>query len=261
MVNLEEKTGLPARLLDDGKLSFSPDVDVETVSIRKLSDLKSVVMDQDIELSDDTAYTMYRNVKLSFDAEKISDSGLRFDLTVIPPVKIGNEYIKTSGHTHPAKPGTEVTYPELYYVIFGRATCLMQKSSDGLINDVIVSNLSPGEAIVVPPGYGHVTINEADETLVMANWVSDNFESNYSEFEKYNGGAYYIVDKLGSPGMIMNKNYEEIPAVRGLKSEPKIIGDKAGRPIYSYINDLQSLRFLRDPDQFINQLSTDQLFK
>lgn len=260
MVNLEEKIGLPARLMDTGKLSFSPDVDVEKISERKFSDLKPVLQNQNTELSDDSAYTMYRNVKLESDRESIENSGLRFDLTVIPAAKIGNEYIKTSGHYHPNKPGTAISYPELYFVAHGTATYLLQKGEAGTIADVIVANIAAGEAIIIPPGYGHVTINEEDDTLVMANWISDDFQSIYSDFEKYSGGAYYIVDKFGSPGMVSNDNYGSVPAARGLKPNQEILGTNRMQPIYSFSKNLSVLDFLINPENHQSGLEVDRLF-
>ena len=40
---------------------------------------------------------------------------------------LGSEYVKTVGHYHPPVPGTDVSYPEIYQVLDGSATYLLQK--------------------------------------------------------------------------------------------------------------------------------------
>lgn len=260
MVNLEEKIGLPVTLEDSGKLNFGQNVEVEKVSIRKLSDLLIVAKDQNLNFSDEPAYTMYRNVRLSSDSEKILGSGLRFDLTVIPPAKIGDEFIKTSGHYHPKKTGTETGYPELYYVVSGVATYLLQKDEDGSIADAIVCEVHAGEYLIIPPGYGHITINSSKDKLVMANWVSDSFQSNYEEYERMSGGVYYYIEKFGLPNWEKNSKYGEVPRIRELKSNQALSTDNLDKSAYDFIRNLSVLDFLNNPEKHLPELEISKLF-
>ena len=64
-----------------------------------------------------------------------------------------------------------------------------------------------GDIVVIPPGYGHISINPSpDETLAMANIVSTAFESEYGEYETLPRAAYYemcsgeIAEKSAVPG-------------------------------------------------------------
>lgn len=260
MVNLEDKIGFPVILDDSNKLSFSSLVDVEKITERKFSDLAKVAKDQNLSLADDPAYTMYRNVKMISDADIISDANLRFDLTVIPATKLGEEYIKTSGHYHPLKPGTQLSYPELYFVISGEATYLLQKNDNGTITDVIVCEVTAPGAIIIPPGYGHVTINKSKETLVMANWISNAFLSNYEEFERLGGAAYFFIEKFGQPKEEKNKNYGDIPAIKNKIINSKMINQYLELPVYNLKDDLSRLDFLNNPEKHVNELAVDQLF-
>ena len=77
-------------------------------------------------------YFMYREVARREEREEIRRRGLRYDITVIKPGLLGSEYIKTAGHYHPFKPGTGLTYPEVYEVLYGRGHYLLQcPSPDG----------------------------------------------------------------------------------------------------------------------------------
>ncbi len=54
---------------------------------------------------------------------------------------------------------------------------------------------SAGEFVLIPPGYGHVSINSGKELLVMANLVSTQFESEYALYEEMrSGGAFYAME-------------------------------------------------------------------
>ena len=179
-----------------------------TPDIRKLSDMKNVLCDQkwaetspDLEL-----YYMYRMLK-----EK---NGLRYDITVIPPKMLGSEFVKTKGHAHAGY------YGEVYMVLEGEGFYLFQKGDENNTEDVCVVKAKKGEAIIVPPGYGHVTINPSNKELKMANWVKKEDKGNFSLFEKMQGACYYYTKQ----GWIKNENYKSVPELRfeePLKSVPQ----------------------------------------
>ena len=262
MVNLEDKIGLNVQLKDNFRLEFGTDVEFDQFSTRNFSDLKIVAAEEDLSLSDQPAYLMYRNLRKSGDLKKIKTAHLRFDITVIPPGKLGEEFIKTSGHYHPKKAGTEIAYPELYYVILGQATYLNQKvGSSDKIEDVVLSRVKAGEAIITPPNYGHVTINELDQPIVMANWVCDDFKSVYGDYEKKRGAIYYLKNQTLTTKIEKNPRYLEDIKLKELKSAPKILDELSSLAIYNYINKIDKLKFLSDPDQFVNDLTIKNLFQ
>ncbi|MHC1624410.1 MAG: glucose-6-phosphate isomerase family protein, partial [Methermicoccaceae archaeon] len=115
-------------------------------------------MDKKIEI-----YYMFRDLYLSRkDRDTLIDHNLRYDITIIPPAMLGCEYVKTAGHYHPNVPGTDVSYTELYEVLSGEGTYLLQRrqgEQDTELEDVIVVKASEGDKVLIPPGYGHITIN------------------------------------------------------------------------------------------------------
>lgn len=160
--------------------------------IRYLFDMKDVIFDRNwLEAADNIElYYMYRDLFLSrSDEKKLIEQGLRYDITIIPPRMLGREYIKTAGHYHPLVPGGSITYPELYEVLEGEALYLMQKRD---LSDILVVNASAGDKVLVPPNYGHITINRSNKTLKMANFVARNFSSLYDPIKDRAGGAYFF---------------------------------------------------------------------
>jgi len=97
---------------------------------------------------------------------------------------------------------------------------LMQKQEGQEIEDVYAIKAKKGDVAIIPSYYGHVTINQSKKDLKMANWVSDNCESDYQPFLKKQGACYFYTKN----GWIKNKNYKKIPKLRfekPLKSMPK----------------------------------------
>lgn len=152
--------------------------------VRRLYDLRDVAFDTAwFEAAPDRdAYYMYRDLALSLtDAEAITRHQLRYDITIIPPFNMGLECVKTYGHYHPrVNPKLRYAYPEIYEVLDGDAHYLLQRAqNDQSVDEVILVKATRGDKVIVPPNYGHVTINPSDRTLKMANWVCRSFDSVY----------------------------------------------------------------------------------
>lgn len=219
-------------------------------NIRMLNDMKNVIYDRDWLLRADNLelYYMYRELSLSQkDALNMKEHGLRYDITVIPPQMLGCEYVKTAGHYHPKVPGTEITYPEIYEVLSGEAEYLMQKSENDKIKDVILIKAEPGDKVIIPPGYGHLTINTSNKVLRMANWVAQDFDSIYLPIEEKGGGAYFILkDRI-----VKNYKYEEVPELRISKpTNFKKMGFDKTKEMYGLVRDLRKLEFLTQPQEY-----------
>jgi len=179
---------------------------------RLFDDLKPVLRFPD-GISDPgaTAYFMYRGVHLPEHEALFEAAGVRFDITVTPPRVLGEEYIKTRGHYHSRAPDG-LNYPEVYQVLQGKAVLLLQRPGNdpSEVEDLIAVRAFPGDAVVVPPGYGHVTINPCRETLVMANLVASECRSDYRPFVKLRGASFHLT----TSGFVRNRLYSKSPPPR-----------------------------------------------
>jgi glucose-6-phosphate isomerase len=221
---------------------------------RKLKEMIDVVYDRqwleqanmDMEL-----YYMFRDLSLSkADRERLMESGLRYDITVIPPNMLGCEYVKTAGHFHPYVPGENVSYTELYEVLGGEAVYLFQKQNNGKVEDVIVVEAHEGDKVLIPPNYGHITINSSNKILKMANLVARDFESDYEPIRERRGGAYYLT----AEGFVPNENYEHLPEIRFCKpTNTSLAGLSKSKEIYSLVKSdegIRTLRYLTHPQEY-----------
>jgi len=220
--------------------------------IRWLYDLRDVIYDQNwlAKAKNTELYYMYRDLFLSkADGERLREQGVRYDITIIPPGMLGCEYVKTIGHYHPLVPGEGVTFPEIYEILEGEALYLLQKLD---LSDVVAVNASAGDKVLVPPGYGHITINRSNRTLKMANFVARDFSSLYGPIKERAGGAYYFTDS----GWIKNKNCPEAVELRrsvalgGAKM--RSLGLVKSREMYPLLKEKGSLDYLVKPQDHLD---------
>jgi len=233
---------------------------VTVADVRKLQDMEDVVFDREwfertYERSRDMYYMFRDLAKSDADHEAIKSHHLRYDITRIPPGMLGSEYIKTLGHYHPPVPGTDVSYPEIYQVLDGSATYLLQKVEPGeedIVLDVAVIKAEKGDLVLVPPGYGHVTINASEKTLEMANWVCRDFSSVYEPIKRLSGAAYFLL----KDGFAKNPLYRDIPSIRYLKPLGfDEIGLVSGESMYDLVHRAEKLRFLSAPQDYMGFLA------
>ena len=223
---------------------FSWDGPLPIPQPRTIGEIRGVLMDPACECRE-PLYYMYRDLSRSpGDRAWLREEGLRYDITVIPARTLCGEYVKTKGHYHPPDP-RGVPYPEIYEVLEGRAHFLLQtKAAD----DIRLLEALPGDRALIPPGFGHVTINPGRGTLVMANIVSTGFESDYSTYEELRGAAYY---ELEGGALVRNSRYPAVAAPVRLMAgldQPGLRLLPLG-PLYSLIST-GSLEFLNRPDEF-----------
>lgn len=225
-----------------GAVTRSPDV-------RVLDEMRSLLLDDDFSRSAENRplYYMYRDLYKEQHKQTIRDRDLRFDITVIPNARLGREYVKTKGHYHPEN-DHGVPYPEMYEVLDGTAHYLLQREDGDSVDDVILVEASAGDTVIIPPGYGHITINPGTQPLKMANWVSTRFESRYGPIEANDGGAYFetITDEF-----VPNKAYGDLPDLRFCDpTTVQELGITPDRPMYELIDSPDNLAFLNRPHKF-----------
>ncbi|HIJ05925.1 glucose-6-phosphate isomerase family protein [Methanocalculus sp.] len=216
--------------------------DLPKPSFRTHHEMQCVLADPNT-ISDLPLYSMYRDLALKReDRAYLLEQNVRFDITVIPPCMLGGEYVKTKGHYHPHNP-SGIGYPELYQVFAGEAHYLLQHKS---LSDVVVVTAKAGECLLIPPGYGHVTINPREEVLMMSNLVSAGFTSDYAPYEQMQGGAYYEMD---GGVWVQNPRYPMIPLRRELAAyEVPELGIQHGRSIYEMVSEREDISFLNSPE-------------
>lgn len=273
MINLEKTSGLPVQIRDDFSLVFERNLPPIQPQIRDFFSMRNYLKDPGSTYWRKDVYHMYRDMALPEHAEAIHAANLEYDITVIPPGTIGREYVKTVGHYHPYKSGTTVRYPEIYEVLYGKVFWLFQSASEDLerLKEVYIISAERGEKVVVPQGFGHVSINPTEDVLVMANWQPLNNKGLYEPYEIHNGAAYYVMssEHLKANGktnqefeFAPNLTYKQVPPL--IQARPRELPQydlRSALPMYFTVTkNLATADFLTFPEKYADELIPDKLF-
>jgi len=252
MKDLQAASGLPLQLSDAGTLVFGGDLPAVEPAVRSLAAMREVLAEPEAT-GPDVLYTMYRDVARPADRARFAPHGLRYDITILAPTRLGAEWNKTYGHYHPLAPGGDY-YPEVYEVISGRAIYLLQhRGPGGAIDDVLVIPAVPGDKVFMLPGYGHSTINAGDEPLVMANWVAGAFSSEYGDYKERHGASYYGLAGADAVRWQPNPHYDRVPEAHVVapRCPEELTGLRRGRPMYGDgAEHPERLGYLVDPGAY-----------
>jgi len=259
MIDLGKQSGLPIKWdSTQNRLFYGENMSNRDAmpDVRRSRDLSAVLFDDQGE-PDEELYYMSRGISLSVDEQLIMSKGLRYDVTVIRPGSIGREYIKTAGHYHPEKKGTDITFPEVYEVLYGRAHYLLQRPNPhnpSELNTVLFIAAKPGDKLLVPPNFGHITINPGDDYLIMSNWVARDFTSIYTPFREMGGGAYYELYTEDGPEFIGNKRYHMLPPLMRCPIKPfPRLNLITGLPLYRVFQENgDAFNFLTEPESYLD---------
>lgn len=185
---------------------------------RRFSDLRSVlaVPEAADAIADQIAYFTYRDVRLASE-RGLAANGLRYDVTVTLPGEVGGEFIKTAGHYH-ALDSNGVSWAEIYDVLSGDAAFVLQRAegapeADPTVTRGIVIVAGPGDRFVIPPNYGHVTVNIGTTPLVVADLVATASANHYQGYATHQGGAVRIMtlpDEEDTFEAEWNQTYPEV---------------------------------------------------
>jgi glucose-6-phosphate isomerase, archaeal len=138
-----------------------------------------------------------------------------------------------------------VTFPELYVVLDGEAIYLLQNLD---LSDVVAVNARAGDKVLVPPNYGHITINRSNKTLKMANFVAKDFTSLYNPYKDRAGGAYFFTKE----GWIKNERCPEAAQLRKVEAPDgkslRKLGLVKEREMYSLLKEPELLDYLTMPE-------------
>lgn len=249
MFDLKEISGLPIALSEDGLLQT--DIYIPNPALRTVGDLLPVLYEKENLDSSKIAYYMYRNVHFTSDASLFKENGIRYDLTVIFPGLLNGEFIKTLGHYHSRVEFSPYTYPEIYEVVFGEAVFLLQKKNGNSITDVIYVRAKPGDKLIVPPDYGHVTINIGSTILVTSNLMAQSATSDHREYLEKKGANYYLLSKEGELVFNLNHRYGNDIPIREVKPSTTVdLCFSPTEPLYkSFLKNPTKFKYLTNPQE------------
>jgi len=204
-----------------------------------LAEMRDVLYDREFVDSADPAmsiYRVYRDIPIENPLDVPWVHELSYDITVMPPLMLGKEFVKTHGHNHSVGPGG-ATYAEIYEVLQGTVHVLLQRTGKTGIAEVSLIEGHPSDKIIISPNYGHTLINPSEETLVTGNLISRNCAACYRSWREKKGGAYY---ELKGGNLVRNPEYGTVPEVCFREPDKRFA-----------INSRLTALLLKNPDEFL----------
>ena len=123
---------------------------------------------------------------------------LAFGTTILYPGKIGMEYFMTKGHFH-----SLLDTAEAYYTLSGEGYMVME-NRDGDTREI---RLSKNNAVYVPRGYAHRSVNTGAEPLVLFYTFDANAGHDYGTIET-KGYRRLILEDNGIPIVSANPKWK-----------------------------------------------------
>lgn len=255
MRDLRERSGLPLWLDEErGLLTFGREIAPVEPGVRRLGEMRGLLAEDDPGPDNRPCYLMYRDVRAAADEALLHEHGLRYDITVTLPGRIGSELMKTAGHYHCFIPGSTTSYPEVYEVLAGQALFLLQRVCDPraslaevVVEEVLLISAGPGERLIIPSHCGHVTINAGSTPLVVSDLIARACDNLYGAFVEARGAAYYIHSTESLPAAQPNPAYHNPPALRQFATPAAAGLALEGPPLYQAFRDQpERFTFLRE---------------
>jgi glucose-6-phosphate isomerase, archaeal len=216
---ISELLGLPAHLVEETH-HIVIDGSCSQIIERSVSDLVALGV-YEVEGICDGRQLINRILRLIEDElvqQLLRDAGdpdgrLKLDVTEVLPAEIvglrgRSEYPKTSGHYHTPLPWSSIPSPDFYQVLHGSGSVYLQSRSGGIIHPRVV-DVSTGDVLVIPPEWGHATINTGNESLVFANICVRAPHLDYAGFYDYGGGAYRFYTSESGGDWSLNLRYQD----------------------------------------------------
>lgn len=256
---LTDRLGFKADLNPDtGEIAFES-LKPGKVLERRLKEMKPVLAES-AEIGgqgENIVHRLYRHIG---DTQEITDSGLKFDITVVMPTPFGKELPKTTGHYHmPLGYAHGVQSPDFYQLIFGSGIILAQReyeTADGKATAAYVINAEEMKPILLPPGMGHLTINTGDGPLVFANICVRWDHTDYPPYLSRKGGAFYARNIGSSVKFEQNQEYPKNTTLGRLTPNGIPLLERFDEvKFYPLLRDhTWALKFLTRPDHFLDML-------
>lgn len=259
------RSGLPLYLDEKNNvMAISALLKMDGFMRKETGKMIGLLADEENLPADEPFYDVYRGIAFPEDEHLLKKNDFRYDITIVMPGQVNGECKKTSGHYHGFNPQRTNTYAEVYEVIRGTALYILQKSLNFdcgdqetlKIDDLILASVHEGETIIIPPNYGHASVNIGDGPLVFSNLAYVPCPVNYDSVKYHHGMCCYIMKGDKEIDLQFNSRYQNVPApvYAGVLENPHL-GIHFGKPVYqSYQENPVAFQFLKEPDLYVDEI-------
>jgi glucose-6-phosphate isomerase len=225
--------------------------------------MRGLLYNEESLKEDEYCYTAYRDIVFDEHRPLFQKYDFRYDITVIDDGTVNGEKKKTSGHYHGFIQGQSYTYPEVYEVLSGRALYIFQKvknfekaGEEPIIEELKAVYVETGQAIIIPPFYGHCSINAGNSPLIFSNLAVVSCPVFYEPVKQKHGMSIFLVIQNGKQELFLNKNYKDVPEIISVLPKQNLeLGIEFGKPVYhEFIKNPEKFDFLLNPAPYLTDI-------
>jgi glucose-6-phosphate isomerase len=196
---------------------------------RRLAEVRATLADPEAS-GPDRLYTIYMDICRAEDHTALVGQSLLYGAVVYNHGCIGRERLRSQGHRHSRKPGTELRYSEVYDFWAGHGFVYLQKECDPVVTRALLVPVGPGDKVVVPLGWVHLTVASDHEPLVFGAWCAREGRLEYSELRALGGPAHFV---LADGEVVVNPRYAAVADVEVVApNDLPLLGVPNNLPIY-----------------------------
>ena len=245
--DLRAASGMALRL-DRARLAleFGDGIEHPEGERRMLDDVRRMLSTPDAA-GPDHLYTIYMDIGAGEDLLAIRRQGLLYGAVVYNHGSIGRERLRSQGHIHSLKPGTGLRYSEVYEFWTGHGHVYLQKECGPEVSRALLVPVGPGDKVIVPLGWVHLTIAARDEVLSFGAWCAAENRLEYEDLAALGGPAHFLLE---DGGVAVNPRYREVAELETVApADLPLLGVPADRPIYTaWQEDPERFAFLPHPE-------------
>ncbi len=257
-------SGLPIWFNEETmRLEFREGLTVDSDGGKDAYQMKGLLYQEEGMKADEHCYDFYRDIVFEKHRALFAKYDFRYDITVIMPGTVNSECKKTSGHYHGYIPGEQLTYPEVYEVLSGEAIYILQKvknfdnpDEEIEIGEIKAVRVKAGQAIIIPPFWGHCSINGGTDALVFSNIAVVSCPLHYEPIKNKHGLGLYALRNNGEIQLVKNQSYKSVPDFKVVTPlENSDLGIEFGKPVYQeFIKSPEKFDFLLHPDRYLDAM-------
>ena len=242
--------GLDLRFLKD-KLDFQygPGVFGPRPEYRSLDAIRGSLRDPNCS-GPDPVYAIAMDVGRIEDLDELKRRMLLFGIGTYAKGRLGDGPVRSQGHVHAISPHCGWSTPELFEIWEGRAIVYCQQNSGDDPGRCIAIAASPGERVVMPPGWAHYVANATvDSVLIFGAWCDRQYAFDYAQMRAHHGLAWFpLIADDGEIKWDPNPTYSVSKLEhRKARNYPEL-GLASTLPIYEHFHhDPESVQWVSDP--------------
>ncbi|MFY0599325.1 MAG: hypothetical protein JXR03_06610 [Cyclobacteriaceae bacterium] len=212
-----------------GKDCFGPKVEN-----RKLDTIRPSLLDQNCD-GPEIVYSIAMDVGKQIHRNLLNSMHLLYGAVTYAAGRLGEEPIRSQGHIHKTSQYAQGwSTPEVYEIWTGKAVIYMQESANDDPRRCFAVYASPGDVVIVPPGWAHATISaDPGMPLSFGAWCNRDYGFEYDLVRKHKGLAWYPLLEGDQLKWKNNSRYTNQQLIEKTPEMYEGLGLSPGIPIYT----------------------------